>query len=124
MESRVTMNSLVLLLLMLIFGHGSFVKVVNGQLGCEHNHTWCIARPSSEEPMLQNNIDFACSNGVDCSVLASGQACSLPDTIINHASVVINIYYSANGRQPHTCSFGNSGLITTVDPSYGSCVYP
>ncbi|XP_049934801.1 glucan endo-1,3-beta-glucosidase-like isoform X2 [Nymphaea colorata] len=96
----------------------SFVKVVNGQ-----NHTWCIAWPSSEETMLRNNIDFACSNGVDCSVLASGQACSLPDTIINHASVVMNLYYSANGRQPHTCSFGNSGLITTVDPSYGSCVY-
>ncbi|XP_031490916.1 major pollen allergen Ole e 10-like [Nymphaea colorata] len=119
MASRVTMTPFAVVLLMFISTYGSLVKVANGQ-----NNTWCIARPSAEQTVLQNNIDFACSNGVDCSVLASGQACSLPDTIINHASVVMNLYYSANGRQPYTCSFANSGLITTVDPSYGSCVYP
>ncbi|KAF3777935.1 hypothetical protein EJ110_NYTH40194 [Nymphaea thermarum] len=87
---------------------------LNGMLSFLQNNTWCIARPSTEETVLQNNIDFACSNGVDCSVLAPGQRCSLPNTRLNHASVVMNLYYSANGRQPHTCSFGNSGLITIV----------
>ncbi|XP_031490690.1 glucan endo-1,3-beta-D-glucosidase-like [Nymphaea colorata] len=119
MASRVTMTLLAILLLIFFSTYGPFVKAVNGQ-----NNTWCIARPSTEETVLQNNIDFACSNGVDCSVLAPGQRCSLPNTRLNHASVVMNLYYSANGRQPYTCSFGNSGLITIVDPSYGSCVFP
>ncbi|XP_078446146.1 major pollen allergen Ole e 10-like isoform X2 [Wolffia australiana] len=84
--------------------------------------TWCVAKPSTEAAALQENIDFAC-NHVDCAVLKTGYACASPSTLINHASVAMNIYYQAMGRNHWNCHFMNSGLIVQTDPSYGSCVY-
>lgn len=85
-------------------------------LPCSSQKTWCVAKPSTEEAALQENIDFACSH-VDCGVLRSGCACSAPNTRINHASVAMNLYYEAMGRNHWNCHFGNSGLIVQTDPS-------
>ncbi|KAK3190028.1 hypothetical protein Dsin_029589 [Dipteronia sinensis] len=87
--------------------------------------TWCIAKPSTDEQRLLANIDFNCNQaGIDCSIIQPGGKCYLPDNNNAHASVVMNLYYKANNKQPHTCYFMQSGLIISQNPSYGDCIYP
>ncbi|KAE8722965.1 Leucine-rich receptor-like protein kinase family protein [Hibiscus syriacus] len=89
--------------------------------------TWCVAKPSTDDAALASNINSACNylgtRGLNCNQIQSGETCYDPETLINHASVVVNSYYQDNGGQEHACHFTNSGLITVSDPSYGSCQY-
>ncbi|XP_011083292.2 glucan endo-1,3-beta-D-glucosidase [Sesamum indicum] len=84
--------------------------------------SWCVAKPSSDEATLLANINYACSQ-VDCRILQKGCPCFSPDNLINHASIAMNLYYRAKGRNHWNCYFKNSGLIVVTDPSYGSCIY-
>ncbi|XP_052178693.1 glucan endo-1,3-beta-glucosidase isoform X2 [Diospyros lotus] len=84
--------------------------------------SWCVAKPSSDEKTLVENINYACSQ-VDCRVLQKGCPCFSPDNLFNHASIAMNLYYQCKGRNKWNCDFKNSGLITITDPSYGGCVY-
>ncbi|KAK2646955.1 hypothetical protein Ddye_022150 [Dipteronia dyeriana] len=87
--------------------------------------TWCIAKPLTDEQRLLANIDYNCNQaGIDCSIIQPGGKCYLPDNNYVHASVVMNLYYKANNKQPHTCYFMQSGLIISEDPSFGDCTYP
>ncbi|KAK2646965.1 hypothetical protein Ddye_022160 [Dipteronia dyeriana] len=87
--------------------------------------TWCIAKPSTDEQRLLANIDFSCIEaGINCSIIQPGGKCYSPYNNYAHASVVMNLYYKANNKQPHTCYFLQSGLIISQDPSYGDCIYP
>ncbi|GFP98836.1 glucan endo-1 3-beta-d-glucosidase, partial [Phtheirospermum japonicum] len=80
--------------------------------------TYCVAKPSSSETALQNNYNFACGDAkVNCQAVKVGGACYQPDTLINHASVAMNLYYRAYGRNQWNCDFAKSGLITYTDPS-------
>ncbi|KAL0306629.1 UNVERIFIED_CONTAM: hypothetical protein Sradi_6080200 [Sesamum radiatum] len=54
---------------------------------------------------------------------AEGLPLLLPDNLINHASIAMNLYYQAKGRNHWNCYFKNSGLMVVTDPSYGSCFY-
>ncbi|XP_073026077.1 major pollen allergen Ole e 10 [Primulina eburnea] len=83
---------------------------------------WCVAKPSSEQVPLSNNIEYACSI-VDCSAIQPGGACYLPNNLFNHASVAMNLYYQSRGRNSWNCVFGGTGLRVITDPSYGSCSY-
>ncbi|XP_062012789.1 glucan endo-1,3-beta-glucosidase 1-like [Rosa rugosa] len=83
---------------------------------------WCIAKPTAPYSLLQMNIDFACSQ-VDCSVIQTGGECQLPDTIMNHASVAMNLYYQSFGRTDLSCYFKSTGMIVIDDPSFGTCLY-
>ncbi|CAN0925455.1 Glucan endo-1,3-beta-D-glucosidase [Linum grandiflorum] len=47
--------------------------------------------------MLLANINYACSQ-VDCQMLRKGCPCSYPDTLINHASIAMNLYYQSKER--------------------------
>lgn len=78
--------------------------------------TWCVAKPSSEQSILLANINYACSQ-VDCRILQKGCSCFLPDNLINHASIAMNLYYQSKGRNHWNCYFGNSGLVVVTDPS-------
>ncbi|CAG7904923.1 unnamed protein product [Brassica rapa] len=78
--------------------------------------TWCVAKPSSDQAALLDNINYACSH-VDCRVLSSGCPCYSPGNLINHASVAMNLYYQANGRNYWNCNFKNSGLIVITNPT-------
>nr|XP_010924235.1 glucan endo-1,3-beta-glucosidase-like [Elaeis guineensis] len=109
-----------LLLLLLSMISGGTVKLVNGQLSSQK--TWCVAKPSTTELALKDNIQFACNN-INCSPIQIGGPCFYPDTTISHASVVMNIYYQANGRNYWNCDFGGSGMISFSDPSYENCKY-
>ncbi|XP_024028249.1 glucan endo-1,3-beta-D-glucosidase [Morus notabilis] len=91
--------------------------VVNGQ------KTWCVAKPSSDQATLLANLNYACSQ-VDCQILQKGCPCSSPESLINRASVAMNLYYHSRGRNHWNCDFRNSALIVLTDPSYGNCIYP
>ncbi|EOA28338.1 hypothetical protein CARUB_v10024539mg [Capsella rubella] len=86
---------------------------------------WCVANTASTNVQLQANINFGCSQGVDCSQIRSGGSCFSPNTLINHASYVMNAYYQSHGRTTEACNFifGNTGMFTTINPSYGGCVF-
>ncbi|KAK1301501.1 Glucan endo-1,3-beta-D-glucosidase [Acorus calamus] len=60
---------------------------------------------------------------VDCGFMKKKWPCFYPDSLINHASVVMNLYYQSRGRNPWNCFFKNSAIVTVTDPSYGNCVY-
>ena len=78
--------------------------------------TWCVAKSSSDEATLWENLNYACSQ-VDCSVLREGSSCFHPDNLMSHASVAMNLYYQAAGRNKWNCCFKNSALVATTDPS-------
>ncbi|KAK1320400.1 Glucan endo-1,3-beta-D-glucosidase [Acorus calamus] len=111
-----TLNPLVLIVLLLSIISGDIVKSVQAE------KTWCVAKPSSDDATLLANINYACSQ-VDCRFMQKGCPCFYPDTLINHASAVMNLYYQSRGRNPWNCFFKNSAIVTVTDPSYGSCVY-
>ncbi|XP_010455339.1 PREDICTED: major pollen allergen Ole e 10-like [Camelina sativa] len=84
---------------------------------------WCVARLTATNAQLQSNINFGCSEGVDCSPIQPGGSCFIPNTLINHASFVMNAYYQSHGRTKKACSFKKTGTFAVTDPSFGSCVY-
>ncbi|XP_023640213.1 glucan endo-1,3-beta-glucosidase [Capsella rubella] len=84
--------------------------------------SWCVAKPSTSNDKLQENIKFACSK-IDCQSISNGSACYSPDSIISRASVAMNLYYQSQGRQYWYCNFEGSGFIALTDPSYGNCIY-
>ncbi|XP_056684744.1 major pollen allergen Ole e 10-like isoform X2 [Spinacia oleracea] len=88
------------------------------------SQTWCVAKASANEVELGNNIEYACNQiGVDCSIIQEGGPCYYPTNLINHASVVMNLYYQKAGRAAFNCDFSNSAVVVVTDPSYGSCLY-
>ncbi|AEE77423.1 putative glucan endo-1,3-beta-D-glucosidase [Arabidopsis thaliana] len=77
---------------------------------------WCVAKPGTLTEQLINNLNYACSI-VDCQIISTRGACYSPDNIYNMASVVMNLYYQAEGRNFWNCNFGDSGLVAITDPS-------
>lgn len=77
---------------------------------------WCVAKPSSNDATLLENINYACSI-VDCGVLKHGGTCFFPNNLISHASVAMNLYYQSSGKNPWNCYFKASGLVTKINPS-------
>ncbi|KAM4079375.1 hypothetical protein ACB094_09G112900 [Castanea mollissima] len=65
---------------------------------------WCVAKPMTSDDMLQANIDFAC-NHVDCGLIRYGGGCYYLDTLINHASVIMNLYYQAKWKKRYELLF-------------------
>ncbi|XP_062196537.1 major pollen allergen Ole e 10-like [Phragmites australis] len=87
-----------------------------------HRQTWCVAKPSADEAALRANLEFACSES-DCSAIQGTGGCTHPESILSRASVAMNAYYQARGRNSWNCFFNGTGLITITDPSLGSCKY-
>ncbi|KAJ4749389.1 Carbohydrate-binding X8 domain superfamily protein [Rhynchospora pubera] len=114
---RLSMNlSSYVLLLYLISGGGMVVR-------SQSEKTWCVAKPSTDEVALVDNISYACSI-VDCTILQEGHSCFYPNNNISHASIAMNLYFQSRGRNNWNCDFKNSGLIVSTDPSFGGCIYP
>lgn len=79
---------------------------------------WCVGKPSASEAELSANIEYGCSfERVNCSVIQEGGVCFYPNTLINHASVVMNLYYSSMGRNSWNCDFRSSALTVISNPS-------
>ncbi|KAK6917216.1 X8 domain [Dillenia turbinata] len=107
------------LLLMLLLNSGGNSKFAHAEAP---ENKWCVAKPSSSNAELQNNIDYACQH-VNCNIIEPGQRCYDPNTPSNHASVIMNLYYKTKGQQPINCNFRNSAVIVQTDPSYDDCKY-
>ncbi|XP_028764742.1 glucan endo-1,3-beta-D-glucosidase-like isoform X2 [Neltuma alba] len=117
----VPLSPLFIFLLLLTLNSGGNVKMGNGQ---ENERKWCVARPSASEAELEADITYACSHVRDsCRLIQEGGACFFPNTLINHASVVMNQYYADMGRNSWNCDFSASALLVLSNPSYGGCSY-
>ncbi|KAL7185183.1 hypothetical protein ACSBR2_027168 [Camellia fascicularis] len=86
--------------------------------------SWCVASQSASQTALQVALDYACGyGGADCSAIQPGGICYNPDTPHSHASYAFNSYYQKN-PVPNSCNFGGTAVITSTDPSNGTCQYP
>ncbi|XP_022976886.1 glucan endo-1,3-beta-D-glucosidase-like [Cucurbita maxima] len=112
-------------LFLLSFISGGDLLAVNGLVNATlpNQKTWCLPKPSSDQATLLGNIDFACSK-VDCKIIQEGGSCFDPDTLFNHASVAMSLYYNAEGDDQWNCDFRGSGVIVITNPSYENCIYP
>ncbi|KAK1368896.1 major pollen allergen Ole e 10 [Heracleum sosnowskyi] len=77
----------------------------------------------SSDDILTANFKYACGI-VDCSSTKEGGPCFLPPTMVNHASVAMNLYYQSQGRHTWNCDFNGTGVVAVTDPSSGACKYP
>ncbi|KAF3506556.1 hypothetical protein F2Q69_00001318 [Brassica cretica] len=53
---------------------------------------YCVAGVDSTPLQLQLNINFGCSQGVDCRAIQPGGSCFNPNKLIKHASYVMNAF--------------------------------
>ncbi|KAF2296064.1 hypothetical protein GH714_035943 [Hevea brasiliensis] len=84
---------------------------------------WCVPKPQANDQQLQANIDYICSQGVDCKPIQAGGVCFDPNNVRSHASFVMNSFYQTHGRNDFNCDFSQTGVLTTADPSHGTCKY-
>ncbi|KAG2689064.1 hypothetical protein I3760_09G123400 [Carya illinoinensis] len=118
-KSTLSLPPVLLLLLLLFLNSEGSLKLANAQQA----DTWCIAKPSSSDAELTANINFSCDQVLDCRLIQEGGQCFLPNTLVHHASVVMNLYYKTMGKNYWNCDFRNSGLLSLTDPSHDSCTY-
>jgi hypothetical protein len=63
------------------------------------------------------NIEYAYAQMGDCNRIKLDILCFFPDTTLNHASMVLNLYYASTEWSDSSCSFNNSGVINFTDTS-------
>uniref|UniRef100_A0A5B7BQA7 Putative glucan endo-1,3-beta-D-glucosidase-like n=1 Tax=Davidia involucrata TaxID=16924 RepID=A0A5B7BQA7_DAVIN len=119
-DSVLSLPILSFLLLFLCFNSGGILRLAYGQ--APGQGSWCMAKPSSSNEALLENINYACDI-VDCSIIQNGGPCFYPDSLMNHASVAMNLYYQKEGRNLWNCDFKKSGVVVVTDPSYDDCKY-
>lgn len=85
---------------------------------------WCVPKASVSDAQLRANLDYACSQGIDCGAIQPGGACFDPNTLASHAAYAMNLYYQKFGRNPWNCDFSQSATLTSQNPSYNGCIYP
>ncbi|XP_047182288.1 PLASMODESMATA CALLOSE-BINDING PROTEIN 2-like isoform X1 [Vigna umbellata] len=85
--------------------------------------SWCTASPTASQRALQVALDYACGYGAtDCSAIQPGGTCYFPNSVRDHASYAFNKYYQKN-PVPNSCNFGGVAVITSTNPSSGTCQY-
>eukprot|EP00262_Sarcandra_glabra_P018704 TRINITY_DN6801_c0_g1_i1.p1 TRINITY_DN6801_c0_g1~~TRINITY_DN6801_c0_g1_i1.p1 ORF type:complete len:469 (-),score=14.91 TRINITY_DN6801_c0_g1_i1:176-1582(-) len=89
------------------------------------NQTFCVAGDGVDSKTLQAALDWACGPGrANCSEIQHGEVCYDPNTVKNHASYAFDSYYQKEGKVSGSCDFNGVALVTTTDPSHGSCIFP
>ncbi|TYH00354.1 hypothetical protein ES288_A10G269200v1, partial [Gossypium darwinii] len=84
---------------------------------------FCVPKPEATDAQLQNNLDYACSHGIDCRPIQAGGVCVEPATVRSRAAFAMNSYFKSKLGVDSACDFSGTGQVTTVDPSYGNCRY-
>lgn len=99
--------------------NGGFEKFsTTGGGGVRGPSVWCVAKPHSDDKVLQAVLDFCCGpGGVDCREIEENGDCYKPDKVHAHASYAMNAYYQMHGRNYWNCDFKGTGLVTFSDPS-------
>ncbi|KAF3662671.1 plasmodesmata callose-binding protein 3 [Capsicum annuum] len=87
--------------------------------------SYCICKDGVDVKILQENIDYACGSGADCTAIHTNGACYNPDTVKDHCNYAVNSYYQRKGASGASCDFkGTATLTPTAPASAGSgCVY-
>lgn len=89
------------------------------------SQSWCVAKPGIPDSNLQVALDYACGlGGADCTAIQQSGMCYNPDTVAFHASYAFDSYYKKSGMGPGTCDFAGNAVVTTQDPSTGTCTFP
>ncbi|KAF2303728.1 hypothetical protein GH714_021488 [Hevea brasiliensis] len=102
-----------------VYGSGTFLA------NDTTNQTYCIAMDGVDSRTLQAALDWACGPGTaNCSEIQPGEDCYQPNNVKNHASYAFDSYYQKEGKAPGSCDFKGVAMITTTDPSHGSCIFP
>lgn len=74
------------------------------------NRLWCIATVSAPNNKLQGFLDYACGR-LDCSAIRRGGSCFEPNTLKNHASYALDLFFRTN----HYCN-PEIGTTAITDP--------
>ncbi|KAG8375298.1 hypothetical protein BUALT_Bualt10G0085800 [Buddleja alternifolia] len=82
---------------------------------------WCVLSPSAnlQDPQIALSVSYACDRA-DCTSLGYGTSCANLDAQGN-ISYAFNSYYQINNQLETACRFPNLSVITTNDPSTGTC---
>ncbi|KAL6594073.1 hypothetical protein ACP70R_048974 [Stipagrostis hirtigluma subsp. patula] len=82
---------------------------------------WCVLRPdaSPTDPAITGAVEYACQYS-DCTSLGPGSSCGNLDARGN-VSYAFNQFFQAANQMKGSCNFNNLSVITTTDPSQGSC---
>lgn len=82
---------------------------------------WCVLSPSAslDGDQVAPSVDYACSHA-DCTSLGYGTSCGNLDARQN-ISYAFNSYYQISNQVEKACQFPNLSVITTTDPSTGTC---
>ncbi|GMY09560.1 proline-rich receptor-like protein kinase PERK8 [Fagus crenata] len=83
--------------------------------------TWCVAKPTVPDPIIQEAMDYACGSGANCKSIEPNGSCYQPDTLLVHASYAFNSYWQNTKVGGGTCDFGGIAMLVTVDPSFDEC---
>ncbi|XP_065000135.1 glucan endo-1,3-beta-glucosidase 4-like isoform X3 [Musa acuminata AAA Group] len=79
---------------------------------------FCVANPSADANALRNGLDWACGpGGANCTAIQPGQPCYEPNNLTALASYAYNDYYQRTRASGGSCSFNNTAMTTTSDPS-------
>ncbi|XP_047323046.1 glucan endo-1,3-beta-glucosidase 6-like [Impatiens glandulifera] len=85
---------------------------------------WCVLSSSvrlDDDSQFGDSLSYACSHA-DCTSLGYGTSCGGLDARGN-ISYAFNSYYQQNDQVGIACRFPNLSVVTTVDPSVGSCKF-
>ncbi|KAF0921405.1 hypothetical protein E2562_006973 [Oryza meyeriana var. granulata] len=82
---------------------------------------WCVLRPeaSPTDPAIPGAVGYACQYA-DCTSLGAGSSCGNLD-VRSNISYAFNQFFQAANQMKNACNFNNLSVITTSDPSQGTC---
>lgn len=84
---------------------------------------FCVANSRADSGDLKKGLDWACGLGsANCTAIQPGQPCYQANNLEALASYAYNDYYHRTQAKGGTCSFGNTAMVTTTDPSKLSCL--
>ncbi|XP_062076619.1 glucan endo-1,3-beta-glucosidase 4-like [Humulus lupulus] len=96
----------------------------SGQVTGNSSAVFCVAKSDADSDKLQDGLNWACGQGrANCSAIQSGRPCYFPNTLENHASYAYNDYYQRMQSAGGTCDFDGTAATSSVDPSYGNCIF-
>ncbi|XP_061951693.1 glucan endo-1,3-beta-glucosidase 5-like [Populus nigra] len=85
---------------------------------------WCIMSPSAslDDPQVAPSVSYACASA-DCTSLGYGTSCG-DLSAQGNISYAFNSYYQQNNQLESACRFPNNlSVVTSNDPSTGTCQF-